>query len=129
VVDGAIVSHALWVTRWLQVNDGPLIRTAYVEAVATAPAHQRRGYASAVLQALVDELHHFELAALCAADDAQCLYRRLGWELWRGPLFIRQANDRVETPGETVMIRRLPKSPSLDLDGSLSAEWRLGEIW
>ena len=42
-VDGAIVSHAMWVTRWLQVGDGDLLRTAYVEAVATEPELQRRG--------------------------------------------------------------------------------------
>jgi aminoglycoside 2'-N-acetyltransferase I len=27
----AIVSHAMWVTRWLQPNNQPLLRTAYVE--------------------------------------------------------------------------------------------------
>lgn len=32
---GTLVSHALWVTRWLQADKGPILRTAYVEAVAT----------------------------------------------------------------------------------------------
>lgn len=127
--EGDVVSHALWITRWLQPNDGPLLRTAYVEGVATEPAYQRRGYASAVLQALVQELHDFQLAALCASDQGQPLYARLGWEAWRGSLFVRQGADRIPTPGEMVMIYRLPQSPALDLASSLSAEWRTGELW
>ena len=33
--DGMLVSHVLWVTRWLQVRSEPVLRTAYVEGVAT----------------------------------------------------------------------------------------------
>ena len=113
----------------MQPNDGALLRTAYVEAVATDPAHRGRGYASAVLQSLVRELGEFDLAALSPADEAQALYARLGWEPWRGPLFIRQPSGQVATSDETVMIHRLPRTPALDLGGTLSAEWRSGEVW
>lgn len=126
---GTVVSHALWITRWLQPSDGPVLRTAYVEAVATDPAYQRRGYASAVLQTLVREVQEFELAALCASDQGYPLYAKLGWEIWRGPLFVRQNADRIPTPGEAVMVYRLPQSPALDIYGSLSAEWRTGDLW
>jgi aminoglycoside 2'-N-acetyltransferase I len=126
---GTVVSHAVWITRWLQPNDGPLLRSAYVEAVATDPAYQRRGFASAVLQTLLREVQDFDLAALCASDQGYPLYVRLGWEVWRGPLFIRQNATRIATPGETVMVYQLPRSPALDLDGSLSVEWRTGEFW
>ncbi len=34
-LQGCLVTHALWVTRWLQVGNAPILRTAYVEAVAT----------------------------------------------------------------------------------------------
>ena len=34
-LDDQIVSHACWVTRWLQPGDCRPVRTAYVEAVAT----------------------------------------------------------------------------------------------
>ena len=129
IVDGAIVSHALWITRWLQSDDGPLLRTAYVEAVATDPAHRGRGYASRVVQALIRRVRDFELAALCPADEAEALYARLGWERWRGPLSIRQNDARIATPDEIVMIYRLAQSPPLDLASSLSAEWRTGELW
>jgi aminoglycoside 2'-N-acetyltransferase I len=129
MIDDTIVSHALWITRWLEANDGAPMRTAYVEAVATDPGFQRRGYASAVMRALIAEVKDFQLAALCTSDDGQPLYTALGWEAWRGPLFVRQNTARSSTPGEIVMVHRLPTSPPLDLDSSLSVEWRVGELW
>lgn len=122
-----LVSHAMWVTRWLQPGAASPLRTAYVEAVATDPAHQGRGYASAVMRRLAAAVGDFELGALSPSDAAY--YARLGWELWRGPLAIRTAAGEQETPDEEVMILRLPATPPLDLAGRLSAEWRAGELW
>jgi aminoglycoside 2'-N-acetyltransferase I len=107
------------VTRWLQPGDGPRLRTAYVEMVATEPGFQRRGFATAV--------HDFDLGGLCPA--APGLYARLGWVFWRGPLSIRTPEGLAPTPEERIMILRLPKTPALDLDLPLSAEWRQGEVW
>ncbi len=59
----------------------------------------------------------------------QLYYERLGWELWCGPLAIRTERGLVATPGEEVMILRLSKTPALDLDHRLTAEWRQGEVW
>jgi aminoglycoside 2'-N-acetyltransferase I len=129
IIDNAIVSHALWITRWLVPGERAPLRTAYVEAVATDPAFQRRGYASAVLQALIGEVEGFELAALCPSDEGQELYRRLGWEEWTGPLLIRKDEASVATPDEAIMIHRLPNSPPIHLNESMSAEWRPGEVW
>jgi len=132
-LDGQLISHALWVTRWLQVGDGPLLRTAYVEAVATDPHYQNRGYASAVMRRLAAEIATadvgFELAALSPFSIEW--YARLGWEQWTGPLSIRTATGLVRTPEEDgqVMILRLPHTPSLDRTAPLSAEWRAGELW
>jgi len=126
--DGHLVSHALWVTRYLQAGHGPLLRTAYVEAVATDPDYQRRGFATAVMQRLAAEVQDFELAALSPSDPA--FYARLGWQLWRGPLFIRTEDGLLASADEEqVMILRLPRTPLLDLDMPLSAEWRQGELW
>ena len=126
---GAVVSHALWITRWLAPGNSAPLRTAYVEWVATDPAHQRRGHASAVMQTLIGAMSDFQLAALSTSDQGESLYRRLGWERWRGPLFIRTAQGLLETLDEMVMIHRLPTTPALSLDDSLSAEWREGELW
>jgi GNAT superfamily N-acetyltransferase len=128
-VEGTIVSHALWVTRWLAPGGRAPLRTAYVEAVATDPVHERRGFASAVLRTLVSRVATFQLAALCPSDRGQSLYRRLGWESWIGPLSIRQGADVIETPDESVMIYRLAGTPPLNLAEPLSAEWRPGELW
>jgi aminoglycoside 2'-N-acetyltransferase I len=128
-VEGTIVSHALWVTRWLAPAGSAPLRTAYVEAVATDPARERRGFASAVMHTLVSRVAAFQLAALSPSDRGQALYGRLGWETWIGPLSIRRGADVIETPEESVMIYRLPGSPPLDLAEPLSAEWRPGELW
>ncbi|HEY1011580.1 MAG TPA: GNAT family N-acetyltransferase [Herpetosiphonaceae bacterium] len=123
----ALVSHAMWVTRWLQAGDGPPLRTAYVEAVATEPGEQGRGYASALLRQLAAAIGDFDLGALSPSDAA--FYRRLGWEAWRGPLAIRTDAGLLPTPEEEVMILRLPRTGPLDLGAPLSAEWREGELW
>ena len=127
-LDSEIVSHAMWVTRMLEPDGGSALRTAYVEAVATKPAYQRRGFASGILTRLASEIRDFDLGALSPSDPS--FYARLGWEPWRGPLFIRTDHGLQPTPGESVMILRLPRTlADLDLSASLSAEWRPGELW
>jgi aminoglycoside 2'-N-acetyltransferase I len=126
-LEETLVSHAMWVTRWLQPGDGPTLRTAYVEMVATEPNFQRRGFASAIMTRLAEAISDFELGGLCPAEPE--LYAKLGWVYWYGPLFIRRLEGLILTPDEKVMILRLPKTPSLDLNLPLSAEWREGEVW
>jgi aminoglycoside 2'-N-acetyltransferase I len=126
--EGRIVSHAMWVERALQAGDGSCLRTAYVEAVATTPAFQRRGFGTRVMRRLASEIRDYDLGALSPSDER--FYGRLGWEAWRGPLFIRTATGIEATPDEGVMILRLGKTPAgLDPDSPLSAEWRPGELW
>lgn len=123
-----LVCHALWVTRFLQPQGSLLLRTAYVEAVATHPDYRSRGFASAIMKKIIDEIQDFELAGLAPFNVDY--YGRLGWELWRGALYVRRyENLVVSPPGERLMIYRLLKTPELDLDGSISVEWREGEIW
>jgi GNAT superfamily N-acetyltransferase len=125
--DGVLVSHAMWVTRWLKPGTGSRLRTAYVEMVATEPSQQRRGFATAVMRRLANAISEYDLGALCPAEPA--VYTKLGWVFWRGPLFIRSGERLMATPDERIMVLRLPKTPSLDLDQAISAEWREGELW
>ena len=126
--ESILVSHALWVRRYLQAGTGPLMRTAYVEALATEAGYRGRGYAAALLKTLIGEVQAYDLAALSPSDAGY--YRRLDWELWRGPLFIRENGSLLPSPDdEEVMIYRLPKTPALDINDPLSAEWREGELW
>ena len=126
-LDGELASHAMWVPRRLRCGDS-VWNTAYVEAVATRPAHQGKGYASAVLHELASQITDFDIGVLSPSDPA--FYARLGWETWRGPLAIASDDGSLTpTPGEMVMILRLPRSPALDLEATLVAEWRPGEVW
>lgn len=79
------------------------------------------------MRALQAQILDFDLAALSPFDERW--YARLGWETWRGPLSIRTATGLLPTPDEQVMTLRLPRTPALDLDAPLSAEWRELESW
>jgi aminoglycoside 2'-N-acetyltransferase I len=131
---GELVTHALWITRWLEVGESErypeglgLLRTAYVEAVATHPTHRHAGFATTVMQRLAREIQGYDLGAL--SPGAPELYTRLGWEPWQGPLHVRADGELQPTPDEQIMVLRLPGTPPLDLDAALSCEWREGEIW
>jgi aminoglycoside 2'-N-acetyltransferase I len=126
-LEGRLVSHAEWVTRWLQPEGQGLLRTAYVEAVATAPEYQGCGFATAVMKEVAAQIGDYDLSALSPFDVAY--YERLGWELWRGPLAVRTESGLLSTPDEEVMILRLAGTPNLDLSSRLTAEWRDGELW
>ncbi len=79
------------------------------------------------MQRLAKEIVDYELGALCPAEPS--LYLKLGWIFWRGPLYIRTPKGLIPTPDEKIMILNLPKTPVLNLDEPLSAEWREGELW
>lgn len=127
-VDGQLVSHLAWVTRWLQPAGARLLETAYIEAVATVPAHQGKGYASLLLREAAARIQAYDLGALSPSDAG--FYARLGWVMWRGPLGIRTAEGiELTPPDEEVMVMRLTKTPELNFDALLTAEWRAGERW
>ncbi len=127
------MGHAMVVTRWLQAGKEPALRTVYVEMVATAPEYRKGGVGSDVMKRVAQAaaVEEYELAALCIGDTG--LYVHPDWEYWRGPLFIRtrdlpenETPALIPTPEERVMILRFPFTPPLDLDQTLSAEWRPG---
>jgi aminoglycoside 2'-N-acetyltransferase I len=127
-LDDRLVGHAVATTRWLQPEGLPLLRTAYVDAVATSPAHQGRGIGSAVMRHLASVVVDHDIA--CLETDRVEFYERLGWEEWRGPLAGRSDDGRVPTPDQTgVMILRLPRTPELDLGTLLTIEAHPARIW
>lgn len=125
--DGVLVGHASWVLRELQPAGLPLLQTAYVEDVATHPAYQGRGVGTAVMRQMAELIKDFELGGLATGKFG--FYARLGWEMWRGKTAIRTEQGLLETPDEGVMILRLARTPPLDLDALITAEWRPGEAW
>ena len=75
--DSTLVGHAVVTTRWLQPAGLPLLRTAYVDAVATLPARQGQGVGSAVMRALAAAVaEEYEIA--CLETQRAGFYARLG---------------------------------------------------
>ena len=127
--DEALIAHAMVTTRWLQPEGHHVLETAYVDAVATLPALQGEHYGSALMRHLAEEIARSHTIA-CLETDKPGFYSRLGWEPWRGPLAGRGERGLVPTPNQRgIMVLRLPMTPVLDLDGSLSIECQPGRIW
>jgi len=123
-----LVSHAVVTTRWLQPQGQPILKTAYVDAVATLPAYQGRGCGSAVMQHLARNIADYAIA--CLQTDRTGFYARLGWEVWRGALAGRGEQGIIPTPEQRgVMILRLPQTPTLNPDAELTIECQTGRIW
>lgn len=124
-----VTAHASVVDRELHAGEKPL-RTGYVEAVATRPDLQRRGYASTVMQEVGEYIDRtFPLGALDTGQNS--FYERLGWVTWEGPTFVRTETGLVRTEDDdgNVMVHLTPTSPELDLSAPISCEWRTGDVW
>ena len=127
--DDRIVSHASVVERDLHVGDRHL-RTGYVEAVATDPDYQGKGFGSRVMRDVGEHIReHFELGALGTGRHA--FYERLGWLTWRGPSAVRTAGGSVRTPDEDgfILVLPTPRTPALDVTAPITCEWRPGDVW
>jgi aminoglycoside 2'-N-acetyltransferase I len=128
-IDGEIVAHGSVVERALQIDHRPM-RTGYVEAVATQPGRQGRGYGTDVMRAIGDEIQaRFELGALGTGSHG--FYERLGWETWAGPSSVRTPEGERRTPDEdgSIMFLRTPSTPSFDPVAPISCDWRPGDVW
>ena len=125
---GELVSHAVVTTRWVQPEGLGVLKTAFVDAVATLPAQQGLGYASAVMRRLATEIDDYTIG--CLQTDLPAFYERLGWKVWRGSLAGRSEHGLVPTPEQRgVMVLRLPQTPPLDLETLLTIECQPDRIW
>jgi aminoglycoside 2'-N-acetyltransferase I len=128
-VDGVIVAHASVVERPLEIDARP-VRAGYVEAVGTAPGRQGRGHGSAVMRAIGEVIAAtYDLGALSTSSHA--FYERLGWERWTGRTGVRTDSGLVLTPEDDdgIMILRTPTTPAIDPAGTLTCDWREGDVW
>lgn len=122
-----LVGHAVVTTRWLQPANLPLLKTAYVDAVATHPHYQGQGIGSAVMRHLTTVIPDYEIA--CLETERITFYSRLGWQEWRGMLAGRKDGELLPTLEQRgIMVLRLANTPLLDLDTSLVIEYD-GRIW
>jgi aminoglycoside 2'-N-acetyltransferase I len=126
---GEPVAHASVVERSLE-SGGRMLRTGYVEAVATRPDRQRSGLATQILNAATIHIRLlYELGALSTGEND--FYARAGWETWRGKTFVRTEDGRTRTEDEDggIMVLRTASTLELDLDEAISCEWRSGDVW
>jgi aminoglycoside 2'-N-acetyltransferase I len=129
-VDGEVVAHASVVERALEL-DGTSLRAGYVEAVAVAPALQRRGLGTRVMaEASAHIRDAYELGALGTGE--QPFYEPLGWERWAGRSFVRERDGTLRHTAEEdpwLMVLRTGPSADAPLTGTLTCEWREGDVW
>ena len=125
--NGQLVTHALWVTRWLQYPGFQPWRTAYVEAVATDEKYRNRGFATQVMKRIAEEIGDYDIGGL--STSAYDFYARFGWTSWKGPLSIRKDKEMISAPSDSVMVYRLRGTPEINTEMPLSVEWREGELW
>lgn len=128
-LDGRIVGHAVVTTRHAQPEGSRVLRTAFVDAVATDPAAQHRGVATAVMRRLGESLPDYEIG--CLQTDIPDFYARVGWERWTGALAGRRDNGTLVPTSDQrgVMVLRLPATRTLALDGLLTIECQPDRIW
>ena len=128
---GRITAHAAIVDRVLYPGE-LVIPAAYVEAVAVLPDLQRTGLGTAVMRVIdgmIDE--RYQLGGL--GTGSQPFYERLGWEIWRGPTWIRDRDGKLRRSADEdggIMVRRTATTPpELDLGAPIAVDWRPGEVW
>ena len=128
--DGSILAHASVVERTLELDGTPL-RTGYVEAVAVAPARQRQGLGTQVMAAATAHIRDaYELGALGTGE--QPFYAALGWERWAGRSFVRERDGSLRHTADEdpwIMVLRTGPSAGASLAGTLTCEWREGDVW
>jgi len=124
-----LLAHASVVPRVIEVADRPF-QAGYVEAVATRPERQGEGHGTRVMAAVAAVVRaEHELGAL--STSARRFYRRLGWERWRGPTYVRHGSRRVRTKDEDdgIMVLRTGPSLPIDLTDPISCATRPGDDW
>ena len=134
ILDGKIVSHALWTDRVFTINNTIKLKTAYVEYVTTDERIRGKGFASQLLRYLIDTLTHlgYELAALRPEYDK--FYKKLGWINWLGDLYIHQGKSTYLTDENKIMLYPLNiQLKDLLLHSTehhvICTNWREGELW
>lgn len=128
---GELVGHVSVVQRRLLLGDRAL-RTGYVEALAVRADRRRRGHAAAAMRRAEQSIDAaYDLGALSDGTGIAGFYQRRGWLAWAGPTFVVGPHGRRWTPEEdgSMLVRRTPTSPPLDLDAPLGCDWRNGDVW
>lgn len=123
--EGRLVAHGSLVLRRLLVG-GRWLRCGYVEAVAVHPDHRRQGLGDRVMAALEELAPAYDLLALCSSRQGRALYESRGWSLWLGPTSALTPDGVRATPDEDSIY---VLGSGLDLEASITCDWREGDLW
>ena len=124
-----LVGHASLVQRRL-LHGGRALRTGYVEGVGVRADRRGRGHGAALMDRLERVARAaYDLGALSATDEAGDFYAARGWRLWRGPSSALTPTGVRSTPDDDGAIYVLPTAVPLDLSGTLTCDWRDGDVW
>jgi aminoglycoside 2'-N-acetyltransferase I len=126
---GSLVSHVAVVPRRLYVGDN-VYACGYVEAVATLPSRQNKGYAALAMGEARKIIEiKYQVGAL--STSAKDYYRQFGWEDWQGPSYVVTADQWIRSKSEDcgIMVLRLEASSELELSSRIGCEMRSGDSW
>lgn len=104
-------------------------RCGYVEAVAVHPRWRGQGFAAAVMteaERVIDRAYDF--GALSASAAGRGLYLARGWLPWQGATSVLSPTGviRTEEDDGSTLVRPVA---ALDLTGTLTCDWREGDVW
>ena len=125
--DDTVIAHGSLVMRRL-LHDGRSLRAGYVEGVAVRPDRRRAGHASTVMAALEALGPAYDLLALSSSEEGVAFYESRGWQRWRGPTSVLAPDGVEPTPDDDGSVYVLGAA-GLDLDGSITCDWRPGDVW
>ena len=130
---GEVIGHAAVVQRRLIHRENAL-RCGYVEAVAVREDHRGQGLGTALMDAVEQVVRGgYHLGALGATELGEPLYTGRGWVRWQGPTSVLSPAGITPTPDDDgavyVLPGELPPSANLDPTGSLTCDWREGDVW
>jgi len=126
--EDVLVSHVLWLNRWVRIENQLLLKTSFVDAMAVDEKYRKRGFASSMMTRLVGEITKYDIVVL--TTNSPDYYKRLGWKEWKRPVNFRRVDGRITSlKDSTLMVLSLPKTPPLDVHLPLTVVWREGEGW
>ena len=122
IAHGAVVPRRMWL-------DGKEMIVGYVEAIAVAPQHWRKGFGSNLMEAITRHCQDtFELSML--STDEKEFYRRYGWRDFPGSSQILIEGEVTRSADEDEGLMYLSSgSIVLSTASTILCEARSGDAW
>ncbi|MBU3646048.1 MAG: GNAT family N-acetyltransferase [Candidatus Nanopelagicaceae bacterium] len=93
-----LVAHGAVVPRWMKI-DGEQMYVGYVEGIAVASQHWRKGYGS-LLIAKITEYCRSEFSLSLLSTDEKEFYRKQGWLDFEGETYILENGQEKRSKDE-----------------------------